>query len=175
MCEEIRIYVADLAAYNNGKLHGVWIKATDDPEDIQEQINKMLASSPESFAEEYAIYDYEGFDGYSLGEYVGIETAHEIACFIDEHSEIAGELLSHFGGDLEEAREAIEENYCGCYSSLADYAQELTEETTQIPESLAFYIDYEKMGRDLELSGNGYTIETGFQEVHVFEITNLIY
>ena len=24
MCEP-RIYVADLAAYNNGKLHGVWI------------------------------------------------------------------------------------------------------------------------------------------------------
>ena len=27
MSEEIRIYVADLAAYNNGKLHGVWIDA----------------------------------------------------------------------------------------------------------------------------------------------------
>ena len=30
MSEEIRIYVADLAAYNNGKLHGVWIDATQD-------------------------------------------------------------------------------------------------------------------------------------------------
>ena len=29
MSAEIRIYVADLAAYNNGKLHGVWIDATD--------------------------------------------------------------------------------------------------------------------------------------------------
>ena len=27
MSEDIRIYVADLAAYNNGKLHGVWIDA----------------------------------------------------------------------------------------------------------------------------------------------------
>jgi len=47
MSEEIRIYVADLAAYNNGKLHGVWINACDDLEDIQEQVNKMLAKSPE--------------------------------------------------------------------------------------------------------------------------------
>jgi hypothetical protein len=34
MDHEIRIYVADLAAYNNGKLHGVWINATDDMDAI---------------------------------------------------------------------------------------------------------------------------------------------
>ena len=43
--EEIRIYVADLAAYNNGKLHGVWIDATQDLDAIQDQINAMLADS----------------------------------------------------------------------------------------------------------------------------------
>lgn len=55
MCDEIRIYVADLAAYNNGKLHGVWINACDDLDDIQDQINKMLSESPEEFAEELRI------------------------------------------------------------------------------------------------------------------------
>ena len=168
MSAEIRIYVADLAAYNNGKLHGIWINALDDIDDIQEQINTMLAGSPEGFAEEYAIHDYEGFEGYGLGEYEGIEAAHEIACFIEEHPEIAGELLNHFGGDLEDARKAIEENYSGCYKSLADYAEELTDETTQIPESLTYYIDYERMGRDMELGGDIYTIETSFEEVHIF-------
>lgn len=168
MSEEIRIYVADLAAYNNGKLHGVWIEATLDPDDIQEQIQTMLAQSPEEFAEEYAIHDYEGFGGYSLGEYEGIETAHEIACFIEEYPGLSGELLNHFGGDLDEAKTAIEDNYSGCYKSLADYAQELTGETTQIPETLAYYIDYERMGRDMELSGDIYTIKTGYEELHVF-------
>ena len=47
MCEEIRIYVADLAAHNNGILHGVWINACDDVEDIRDQINTMLEASPE--------------------------------------------------------------------------------------------------------------------------------
>ncbi len=54
MCEEIKIYVADLAAYNNGKLHGVWINALDNLDDIQDQINQMLDESPEQDAEEYA-------------------------------------------------------------------------------------------------------------------------
>lgn len=36
------------------------------------------------------------------------------------------------------------------------------------PEKLAYYIDYEAMGRDLECSGDVFTIKTGFQEVRVF-------
>ena len=167
MSSELKIYVADLAAYNAGTLHGVWIDATDDPDDIQEQVNAMLAASPQDDAEEYAIHDYEGFDGYTLSEYEGLESAHEIACFIDEHLDIGGHLLSEVG-DLDEARRMAEENYCGCYASLADYAQELTEETTTIPDHLAYYIDYEAMGRDMELNGDVVTIETGYNEVHVF-------
>jgi len=167
MSDEIRIYVADLAAYNNGKLHGVWIDATDDLEDIQEQVNKMLAESPEQDAEEYAIHDFEGFSGYGLSEYEGLESAHNVACFIEEYPEIGGELLDYFS-DIDEARKAAEENYCGCYKSLADDVEELTEQTTQIPESLTYYIDYEKMGRDMEMGGDVFTIETSFEEVHIF-------
>ena len=78
------------------------------------------------------------------------------------------ELLNHFGGDLEDTRTAAEDNYCGCYQSLAEYAQELTEETTQIPENLTYYIDYERMGRDMEMSGDVFTIATGYEEIHIF-------
>ncbi|MFI8736653.1 antirestriction protein ArdA [Ectopseudomonas toyotomiensis] len=69
MSEHIRIYVADLAAYNAGHLHGVWINATLELDDIRAQVDVMLAASPVEGAEEYAIHDFEGFDGYSLGEY----------------------------------------------------------------------------------------------------------
>jgi antirestriction protein len=168
MSTEIRIYVADLAAYNNGKLHGVWINACDDLEEIQKQINEMLANSPETDAEKYAIHDYEGFGGYALGEYESIETTREIACFIEDYPDFAGEILNNFGGDLDEAKKAVEENYCGCYKSVADYAQEVTEETTQIPENLSYYIDYERMGRDMELNGDVFTVQAGYEEVHIF-------
>lgn len=165
---EIRIYVADLAAYNNGKLHGVWIDATQDLEDIQEQVQTMLNASPEGFAEEYAIHDYEGFGGYGVSEYEGLESAHNVAVFIEEHGEIGGELLSHFGESIVDATKAIDENYSGCYKSLADYAEELTEQQGDIPKHLEFYIDYERMGRDMELNGDVFTIETAFEEVHIF-------
>ncbi len=169
MSEDLRIYVADLAAYNNGYLHGVWIDATLELDEMQEQVAEMLKATPlDEEAEEYAIHDFEGFGAYRVSEYEGLESVHEIACFLEEHGEFAGDVLSHFGDDLEDAKKALEENYNGCYSSLADYAEELTIETSQIPENLAFYIDYERMGRDMELSGDIFTVETGYQEVHVF-------
>lgn len=67
--------------------------------------------------------------------------------------------------ELDDIQEQINELLA---NSPEDYAEELTEETTQIPEHLAFYIDYEKMGRDMELGGDVFTIETGYQEVHIF-------
>ncbi len=79
-----------------------------------------------------------------MSEYEGIQSLREVACFIEEHDEIAGGLLSHFGDSIEDAQKTIEENYSGCHSSLVDYAEELTEGPTQIPEHLAYYIDYEK-------------------------------
>lgn len=169
MSEELRVYVADLAAYNNGCLHGVWIDATLEVDEMQEQVSQMLKATPlDEEAEEYAIHDYEGFGAYKVSEYEGLESVHEVACFLEEHGEVGGDVLAHFGDNLEDARKALEENYNGCYNSLADYAEELTTETSEVPEHLAFYIDYEKMGRDMELSGDVFTVETGYQEVHVF-------
>nr|WP_234410140.1 antirestriction protein ArdA [Pseudomonas putida] len=163
MSEEIRIYVANLAAYNAGHLHSVWINATLELDDIQAQVSAMLAASPVEGSEEYAIHDFEGFGCYRLGEYEGLERAHEVARFIEEYPEFGGALLTHFN-DLEQTRKAAEEDYCGCYSSLADYAQELTEETTRIPQHLAMYIDYRAMARDMEYSGDVFTLETGFEQ-----------
>ena len=55
--DPIRIYVACLAAYNNGHLHGEWIKVTDEAS-IWEAVQAMLFASPiEEDAEEWAIHD----------------------------------------------------------------------------------------------------------------------
>ena len=62
-----RIYVACLAAYNNGCLHGRWIEATT-PDEIWEQVRAMLADSPEPDAEEWAIHDHDGFEGAPLSD-----------------------------------------------------------------------------------------------------------
>jgi antirestriction protein len=125
MYSDFKIYVADLKAYVNGKLHGVWIDAMAD--DIQEQINDMLKLSPEGFAEEWAIHDYEGFGDVSLSEYQGIDSVRDIACFLFEYDEFGAALLDYWRNDIEDA----EGGYQGLYDSLADYAQAITEDTTQ--------------------------------------------
>ncbi|PQA87681.1 antirestriction protein ArdA [Hyphococcus luteus] len=162
-----RIYVACLASYNAGVLHGRWIDVTD-PDEIRAQVAAMLSASPEPDAEEWAIHDYEGFEGAEISEYAGFDQVCDLAAFIEEHGALGGKLVAHFCGDLDEARAAFED-YAGEYKSLEDFAYDFTEQTgVTIPDSLALYIDYEAMGRDIELNGDVFTIETGFEEVHIF-------
>jgi hypothetical protein len=77
-------------------------------------------------------------------------------------------LLAHCGGDLEDAQALMSDGYAGRWKNLAELAQEFTEDTTEIPQSLQYYIDYEAMGRDMELGGEVFTLETGFEEIHIF-------
>lgn len=164
----IRIYVACLAAYNAGCLHGWWIDATQGEDQIWDEVRAMLKASPEPDAEEWAIHDYEGFEGAPVSEWTGFDTIAELADFIEEHETLGGKLLAHYGGDLQDAKRALE-NYAGEYESLEDYARQLSEETgAEIPDHLANYIDYAAMGSDMEAGGDVFAIETAFDEIHIF-------
>ena len=165
--DPIQIYVACLAAYNNGYLHGRWIDASQEAWAIYDEIRDMLNASPIADAEEWAIHDYEGFGSLSISEYEGIDRVAELAAFIADHGELGAELVSHFD-DIGQARQALEENYHGSFECLADYVQELTEDTGQVPEHLRFYIDWDAMARDAELSGEVFTVQTAHNEIHVF-------
>src|SRR5687767_8165427 len=79
------IYVASLSDYNAGTLHGRWIDATQDAEDIQAEVQDMLSKSTEPHAEEWAIHDYEGFEGLKLSEWESFEKVSEVAQAIEEH------------------------------------------------------------------------------------------
>lgn len=165
-----RIYVACLAAYNNGKLHGEWIDAAQDADAIKEEIAAMLKASPEPNAEEYAIHDHEGFGGYSVGEYTSIDEIAEIAALLAEHGEVFGKLLD-YAGDVEPAKRYMEDGYHGEWDSLQAYAENYLEETGRldaIPENLRYYFDFEKYARDLEMGGDVFTIDVGGM-VHVFD------
>ena len=161
-----RIYVACLASYNNGILHGYWIDCTTDPEEIQNDINQMLSDSPMPDAEEWRIDDYDYFYGFDPSRYLP-EKIYQFATFIEEHESLGAELLD-IHGDLEAAKDALEDNYLGCYESLADYAEELTTSCCEIPKCLQYYIDYRSMARDMEINGEFYSIRTGFEKHHLF-------
>lgn len=165
---EPRIYVACLAAYNSGRLHGAWIDVEDDAEVVRAAIAAMLKASPEPMAEEWAIHDYDGFGGVEIGEYAGIDRVVEIAAFLRARGALGALVLAELNGDLGAAVGALDEQYHGVFASLAHCLQDLTEETTAIPENLRLYIDYEAMAQDARLNGELFTVETGTDAVHVF-------
>ncbi|MCY1646653.1 antirestriction protein ArdA [Caulobacter sp. SL161] len=165
---ELRIYVACLAAYNNGILNGAWIDVGDDADAVWAGVNAMLKASPIPLAEEFAIHDHEDFGGVEIGEYAGVARVVEIAAFLRQRGALGALVLKHFNGDIEETGEALDDNYRGAFRHLADYVQELTEETVTIPESLRNYIDYEAIARDAEINGDFFTIEAAGGEVHFF-------
>lgn len=167
MRNDILIYVADLAAYNEGIIHGVWIDATQDMVTIETAVDCMLKRSPIKYAEEYAIHDTQGFGQFCVHECQSLETVNQVALFIQEYPTFGAALLNHFG-DICEANACAEESYQGCFDNLAAFTQQLTEDISNIPEHLVNYIDYERIARDYEMSGDIFTIETAYNEVHVF-------
>ena len=166
--EQPRVYVACLAAYNSGQIHGSWIDAAQDAWAIYDAVQMMLRASPVDEAEEWAIHDYEGFGGARVEEYDSFDHVSALAAFIVEYGALGAALLDYYGGGLEEAREALAERYVGEHASLAGYVQELTEETTAIPSALRFYIDWEAMARDAEINGDLLAFTTGWNSTHVF-------
>lgn len=110
-----RIYLASLADYNAGRLHGRWIEANQPAECIREQIAAMLRESNEPIAEEWAIHDYENFAGLRLSEFEDIERVSEVARLIDEHGPVFAGLLNHLGGlsNIEEARRCLAARFAG--------------------------------------------------------------
>lgn len=129
---ERRIYVACLAAYNNGILHGEWIDADQSAEELQEAVSAMLSRSPIAGAEEFAIHDYEGIPG--LGEYTPLAEVAEMAAFLSEHGEAGEAALKWHCGRLEDAIDAMENGgYQGRYDSDEDFVQQMFEDCGVIP------------------------------------------
>ena len=161
-----KIYVACLAAYNNGILHGQWIDANQEVDDIHEEIKKILRASPIPGAEEFAIHDYEGFCGLRIEEYQDIATVAEMAAMIEEHGEAWAKFAEYEG--IEYATlERFEDAYAGEWEDEESFAQDLADETMEIPENLSFYIDYQRLARDLFIN-DYYSADGENGKVYVF-------
>lgn len=174
---ERRIYVACLASYNNGVLHGRWIDCDGmTADDLQEEVNEMLQESNVPNAEEYAIHDHEGF-GDLLSEHSPLSEVERLCDTFErlEEENIPAELFTAWCEEtgLEFSEENIEtytEAYAGWGSSLADWAANHAEETglaDEVPESLRYYICWHDYAHDLQYAGDILTIEHG-GKTHVF-------
>ena len=150
-----RIYVASLADYNAGTLHGRWIDADQDADSIHEDVKAMLAESREPFAEEWAIHDYEGFGGWKPGEWESFETVAAVGEALAEHGDALGAWLAN---DEYNARDLIDngtdrfqECYRGVHKNGEDYAYDFYQETTVDGLGpLESYIDWQSVYRDMD-------------------------
>ena len=168
-----KIYAACLAAYNNGHLHGDWIYADQTPDDLQAEILDMLDKSPIPNAEEWAIHDYEGFGAFNLHEYERLDTIARVAGGIALHGAAFAHWIHEVGSDAEDAIETFTDHYQGHWNSMAEYAEQLIDDTD--PEPLKdtsqwlrpyIHIDYEALGRDL---GHDLTTTEEQHGVHIFD------
>ena len=154
-----RIYVASLSDYNDGELVGKWIDAAQDPSDIQYEIDEMLQNSEDESSEEWAIRDYENFEGIDIDENESIEKVSEIALMLEKFGEaFAGYFNTIDSYNISESN--FLNTYVGEFSSVEDFGEETYKSLYTIPAFLEPYIDYESVGRDL-CSGSYSYVEGG--------------
>lgn len=191
-----RIYVADLAAYNAGRLHGVWIDAAQDLDDVWAEVNAMLRASPYPnvevtcpdcdgagascetckgrgkvpSAEEWAIHDYDGFEGIAIGEYEAMDRVVQLANLLEslgDEAEAFAKWWDHgtAATDPDAWEDEFREAYCGTYSSIADYAEEVLADSYDLdkilPPILVGHVDWQGVAREFEISGDIWTARGG--------------
>jgi antirestriction protein len=167
----MRIYAACLASYNAGILHGRWIDASADVDAMQGEIDAMLKASREPSAEEYAVHDYDGVPS-DLGEYPGLDRIAAFVALCEEFDHIDSDdiaaIAGNWCGDLDQARTALQDDFCGIYPAFRDYADEVADDMiacyvsdAKIPQPLVDYFDYESHARDLAFSMTAVDVSTG--------------
>jgi len=158
--EEGQIYVACLASYNAGRLHGSWITPADDEEKLLAQIDKILKKSPEPNAEEWAIHDYSNFP--NLGEYPSVSNIVKVREAQKKHgvNEINAFLSLYQIDDLE----SFEDSYSGEYESFSDYSNQLADDCFNASDT--HYFDYDAFERDCHFDCQ--EVKTPDYKVYIF-------
>lgn len=157
----VRIFLTNLGMYNEGSLVGKWVNIDENSEmDDFEEYFKEIGINEEY--EEYFITDYEA--PFEIGEYDSIdsivnkcEQCSEIIRGNGISEEVLKSLLQEC--DIEDLVNADIYLHSGVFS-MADIAEEYVDEFYNLDKmyNLAYYIDYEKLGRDMALEG--YFVET---------------
>lgn len=159
-----QIYVACLSTYTAGRLHGEWIDANTDAEQMHADILTMLARSPEPDAEEWAIHDTDGFDGVHISEHESLDKVAAIAELLQHYP---GAVVSAFLDDwgdrgADEMVSTFTDAYGGHWTSLHAFADEVLisdDVKDAIGDELYGYLDLEGYARDRELNRAFSTVE----------------
>lgn len=146
----IKIYVASLEAYNQGRMVGDWVTPTDYLS--FEKFNNAIQVATE-YADEVAVHDYDGIN--MSNEYPDFEELYYF-CQALEDSELDNEVILAYAEDTGEELDTelianAEQNYVGTFDSFQDYADVFADEQLyNTDDFLKSYFDYESFARDLK-------------------------
>lgn len=175
-----RIWVASLADYNNGSLHGRWIDAARDEAELQADIDAMLAASPLTAqtgerAEEWAIHDSDGFAPLRIDAHENLRWISRVAKGIAEY----GPAFAAYAEVVEEEDllASFDEDYLGHYDDLHTYVEQLINDLgydrildEALPASIRPYvkIDVTATANDLLLGGDLHAVPAADGGVWIF-------
>jgi antirestriction protein len=168
-----RIYVASLSDYNAGNLHGEWVDADQDVDELQAAVTAMLARSPEPIAEEFAIHDYEGFGPTYVDEYESLDRVAVLAHGIAEHGRAFAHWANYLGSADWDQLDRFDDCFLGQWPSAEEFAESLLDDMGVDvdaigPDVLQPYVrvDIDAFARDL---GADYFIAEDTEGVYVFD------
>lgn len=147
----VKLYVANLAMYNDGKLVGEWLTLPMNLEELAERLRCILGED-----QECAIHHYEG--PFSISEYDDIYRLNDIAIVLAHNDSRVVVALSECLDNVDEVVRLLESGDYSVYfdvGNLCDVAADMVDEGyfSPIPPSLSCYIDYEKIAGDLKMDG----------------------
>lgn len=178
---KIRGFITNLGKYNEGKLIGKWIDFPIDDDELQDVLREIGCRYVDENGivhnieyEEFFFTDWNNDIAFDFGEYPNLEEVNEFTECVEALSESEQEyielIMEEHTSNFQEALDIIEGDkyivWHGC-DSMADVAEHQAEEYCLLdknPDSLRYYIDFEKWGRDLSidgtfLEGDGYFLE----------------
>lgn len=158
--EGIRIYIADLAAYNAGKLVGEWVDLPADEDELEEIMDRLSHGG----RQDIAIHDYEA--PFRIEEFESITQLNEAMQELED-SHVDAEVVMcvkedggypDWSGAIMAAEDAhvvdVSDRYGGRPSNPEEelghyYVDEVYGSVEQLPdETIEMYFDYERFGRD---------------------------
>lgn len=146
--ETPRIYVADLEAYNNGRLEGEWLDLADynDADELMDAIQDVLKKSG---GEEYAIHDVEYIPSSMYSEYMGKRDFEELYKMMDLAKqndlplEVVQEVVSQYDA-------SAVDDFVGKYDTAVDFAEQLVDDMgIESFNNFEYYLDISETDRRL--------------------------
>lgn len=152
----MRIYVADLSAYNAGRIVGEWVDLPTDEKTLQAVIDRLSHGG----ASDWAIHDYEA--PFAVDEFDDVLRINEWAAAIED-ADLDDAIAAVIVAAVDSRDEAVDIIRAGDYrvywdcETMADVAYESLSESgllEEIPEWAQGYFDYDAFGRDIALEGS---------------------